>query len=70
MSDDVRRLTTEEQRERLHLARQRGGLCAACGRVLSDGEPVYVERFVIGPSGVPGVVGVCTTARPSHVADG
>ena len=47
MSDGPRLLTTHEQRERLHTARRRGGLCAACGRALEAGEPVYMERLVI-----------------------
>ena len=45
MSDEARRLRTEGQAERFYLARRRGGLCAACGRELKDGEPVYVEQF-------------------------
>ena len=49
MSDDVLRLTTEAQRERFHLARRQGGQCVACGRVLSPGETVYIERFDMGP---------------------
>ncbi len=40
-------VTTEEQRERLHTARNQGGQCAACGRVLRDEETVYVERFLV-----------------------
>jgi hypothetical protein len=59
VSDHVRRLTTEEQRERFHTARRRGGLCAACGRPLRDGEPVYIERFMTG---------VARRARPTGVA--
>jgi len=47
MSDGPRLLTTDEQRERLHTARRRGGLCAACGRVLEEGELVYMKRLVI-----------------------
>lgn len=48
MSDDVRRITTEAQREQFHLARRQGGRCVACDRVLSPGETVYIERFEIG----------------------
>ena len=48
MSDHPRHLTTEDQRERFHLARTAGGMCAACGRALEDGEAVYVEPFTIG----------------------
>jgi hypothetical protein len=51
MSDDPRRLTTEEQRERLYAARYRGGMCAVCGRTLDDGEPVFWERFPVGRVG-------------------
>ncbi len=47
MSDGPRRLTTDLERERLHAAERRGGLCVACGRVLDDGEPVYIERVVV-----------------------
>ena len=47
MSDSPRRLTTDEQRVQLHVARNYGGLCAACGRALDDGEPVYMETVVI-----------------------
>jgi hypothetical protein len=42
-------LTTEEQRERFHLARKRGGRCGACGRPLDPDEAVYIERFEVGP---------------------
>jgi hypothetical protein len=49
VSPHVRHLTTEEERERFHLARRGGGMCAACGRALEDGEAVYVEPFTIGP---------------------
>jgi hypothetical protein len=57
VSDDVRRVTTEAQRERFHLARRRGGQCVACGRALSADETVYIERFEVGP-----VAGRGTTA--------
>jgi hypothetical protein len=51
MSGDPRRLTTEEERERLHAARNNGGRCAACGKVLGPDEPVYWEHFVVGKVG-------------------
>jgi hypothetical protein len=47
MPNDLRRLTTEAEREWLHLARRRGGLCAACWRPLGDDEPVCWERFMV-----------------------
>jgi len=53
MSAHVRWLTTDEQRQRFHLARRVGGLCAACGRALGPDEVVYVEPFTIGPEGGP-----------------
>jgi hypothetical protein len=58
VSDDLRRLTTEEQREQLFTARRRGGMCAACGRVLSADEPAYIERFVVGGTWAAAPVGV------------
>jgi hypothetical protein len=58
MSDDLRRLTTEEQREQIHGARRRGGVCAACGRALSADEPVYIERFAVRGSWMTAPVGV------------
>ena len=47
MSDDVRRVTTEEQRERLYTAKRLGEHCAACGRPLGVDEPSYVELFMV-----------------------
>ena len=54
MSDDPRRLVTQEQWDRLHIARNNGGGCAACGRPLVDGEAVYVEQLVIDIPRPPG----------------
>ena len=39
---------TDEQIGLMHTARNRGGICAWCGRDVDDGETVYVERFTIG----------------------
>jgi hypothetical protein len=57
--NEGRHLATEEQRERFYAARQRGGLCAACGRTLAVGEPAFLEWFILdrttyeaGPVGV------------------
>ena len=47
VSDERLSVTTEEQRERLHAARNGGGICAACGRALDDQETVYIERFTV-----------------------
>jgi hypothetical protein len=44
---EMRRFTTDEQRQWLFSARRRGGLCAACGRALHDGESVYIEPVVV-----------------------
>ena len=56
MSDDPRRLTTDEQRAWFSAARERGGLCAACGRVLGEGEPVYIDQVLVDrkPFAAPG----------------
>jgi hypothetical protein len=51
MSDDPRRLTTEDERERLYAARYSGGLCSVCGRILDGDEPVYWERVNVGTAG-------------------
>ena len=47
MSRHVHRVTTEEGRERFNAAKEAGGLCAVCGRVLDDGEPVYIEQVAL-----------------------
>ena len=47
VSDDPRHLTTDEQRERFAAAKERGGLCAGCGRILGEREPVYIEQVAI-----------------------
>jgi hypothetical protein len=47
VSDDALRVTTEEQRDRLHRGRRAGGICGACGRTLGDDETIYWERFFI-----------------------
>jgi hypothetical protein len=69
MSDEARHITTAEQRTWLYAARERGGLCAACGRPLGDDEPVYVERFILnGKDLVPGPVGA-ECALPQSLRD-
>jgi hypothetical protein len=45
LSDGWLRVTTEEDRERVHAARRDAGICGACGRTLGVMETVYVERF-------------------------
>ena len=50
MSDDARRVLSEEERARAQAARQRGETCGACGRALGDGEPVWMERVEVGPA--------------------
>ena len=47
MPDDERRPLTEEERARIHAARNRGGMCAACGRALVEGETIWFERVRI-----------------------
>ena len=47
MRGDTRRLTTDEERERFATAAYRGGLCAACGRVLDDDDVVYIDHVAI-----------------------
>jgi hypothetical protein len=76
VSDEVRRLTTDEQRERFHRARRTGGLCAACGRSLGDDETVFVEPLLIGPADGPatrsyGAVGIeCASSELRYDVQG
>jgi hypothetical protein len=44
---DRLRITTDEQRTWLSIARERGGLCAGCGRALGRDEPIYIERVAV-----------------------
>jgi hypothetical protein len=57
MSDDLRRVSTLEERDRFNAARSRGGLCAACGRTLGEDETVYIEQMLLDRTGFgpPGV---------------
>ena len=71
MRDPDYRLDTEEQREWFHAARRHGEVCAACGKAFETGEPVYIERFGISPTGsrpasawAPVGRGVCFTWAP------
>ena len=65
MSDGPLRLTTDEQRAWFYAAQDRGGVCAACGRALAEGEPVYIERVLVDrkPLAAPGVR---WSARPAY----
>ena len=45
MTDDARRVLTEEGRAWIMAARREGGTCAACGRALTGEETVWVERI-------------------------
>ena len=49
MSEPDHWARTQDQIDLLHATRNRGGLCAACGRRLDAGETVYFERFDVGP---------------------
>ncbi len=51
MSDDGRRPLTEEERDRIHAARRDGGMCAACGRALVEGETIWFERVDVNADG-------------------
>ena len=50
MSDDARRVLSEEERVRARLARVYGLVCGACGRPLAEGETVWIERLGVGPA--------------------
>jgi hypothetical protein len=57
MSAERLRITTEDDRDRLHAARREARICAACGRRLRAGETVYRERFTVAGSSLSGPVG-------------
>ena len=68
MSDDPPRVVTEDALDRLHLARQRGGVCATCGKALHPQEPVFWERVVIDIDRSGLGSGRYTTIREAPVA--
>ena len=47
MSDERRRPTEEERDATIFAAKKEGGICAACGRVLSADEPVWQRRLEV-----------------------
>lgn len=47
MPDHGHRVLADEARARALAARRSGGVCAACGRTLAAGEPVWVEWFAV-----------------------
>jgi hypothetical protein len=47
VSDNPHRVVTQAALDRLHLARRRGGQCAACGKALHPLEPVFWEPVVV-----------------------
>jgi hypothetical protein len=57
LSDNRLRIATEEDRDRLHAARQRAESCGACGRPLGAADTVYIERFSVVRSSLQGPVG-------------
>ena len=49
MSDNARRVLSDEGRVRARLARAYGLVCGACGTPLAEGETVWVQRLGVGP---------------------
>jgi len=47
VSDERRRPTEEERDATIFAAKKEGGICAACGRVLSTDEPVWQRRLEV-----------------------
>ncbi len=45
MTDDARRVLTEEELGRVQAAKRDAGMCAGCGRALVGGETVWMERL-------------------------
>ena len=48
MPETDRWARTEEQIERMQMARHLGDMCGWCGRELAEGETVYIEQFHVG----------------------
>ena len=48
MSVAERWARTDQQIDRMHMARRVGGFCTWCGRQLNDGETVYIDQFLTG----------------------
>ena len=81
MTDDARRVLTEEERARIQEARRNGGTCAGCGRVLGPDETAWVVRFDVYGDGraywhapvgeecvAPAVLGVTEGTTPEPCA--
>ena len=51
MTDDTRRVVDRAGVVHLFEARTKGGMCAACGRLLAIDEPVWVERLEVAVAG-------------------
>jgi hypothetical protein len=47
VSDDARRVLTEEERARIQAARRNGDTCGRCGRTLGEGETIWVTRIAV-----------------------
>ena len=47
MTDEARRVLTEEERARIQEAKWNGRLCALCGRALAEGEMFWLEWITI-----------------------
>jgi hypothetical protein len=63
---ELRQLTTDQQRQWFFSAKEHGGLCAACGRALDDGEVVYIEPVDVMPG--PGAIwSRRKTSRAAHL---
>ena len=50
MTDDARRVLTEEERALARIARAYGLVCGSCGKALAKGETVWMQRLGVGPT--------------------
>ena len=50
MSDDARRVLTEEERALARIAKAYGLTCGSCGKPLAEGETVWIERLGVAPA--------------------
>jgi len=50
VSDDARRVLTEEEQALARIAKAYGLTCGSCGKPLAEGETVWIQRLGVGPT--------------------
>ena len=50
MTDDARRVLTEEEKALARIAKAYGLVCGSCAKPLAEGETVWMQRLGVGPT--------------------